>query len=154
MLLNEELRAKYAVHLKLAYTSYWRKKLDSLSYTLPNEIIQSYNLSENTVRFVFKSFVHKKNIFYVLCRKQLSEGEEGVDKASESFVYGLFINEPKLATDKNNIRFMGNMAEKYSMKLGKNERSIKLRAECRNLKIAVSKLKKLIDETESERDSV
>lgn len=147
LLLNEELRAKYAVHLKLAYTSYWRKKLDSLSYTLPNEIIQSYNLSENTVRFVFKSFVHKKNIFYVLCRKQLSEGEEGVDKASESFVYGLFINEPKLATDKNNIRFMGNMAEKYSMKLGKNERSIKLRAECRNLKIAVSKLKKLIDET-------
>lgn len=147
LLLSEELRAKYAILLKLAYISYWRKKLDTLTYNLPDKIIQSYDLTGDVVKFVFKSFVHRKNIFYVLSRKQISEGEEGVDKVQESFVYGLFVNEPKLATDSNNIKFITHLANNFSMKLGKNNKALKLRARCTNLNTAITQLKIFIDET-------
>lgn len=148
LLLNEELKEKYALLTKLAYTSYWKKALNHVCYNLPNNVIQSYDLEKNYVRFYFRSLIDNKNIYYVIHRPNENEGEEQDEPTNALFTYGFIIrNNTELLKNIEIIKLLKTISKKWHLVFGKKQSSIRLSAKCATVNEAAYKLHLLIKNT-------
>ena len=153
LLLNEELRQKYALNKRLSYSAFWRNALSDIYYLLPNNIVLSTDLEKSDVRFYFKSIVNQQNIYYTISKtnkvKIKSLDCDGDDDEGASFTFGFYVvNVLELASNADFRLFMSKIAKKHGFKFGKNDNSIKLRATTSKVEIAVKKLFNFMNTTD------
>lgn len=146
LILNEELQQKYDLHTKLSLSSFWKKALDKIYYLLPDNIIQSSDLSKSFVSYYFKSLIRNNiyNVYYTLYT--VSDSDDEV-KAVFGFCV---VKAAHLVNNPDFLTFMKKIAKANGLHMGKNSTAIKLRATCKNVNEAVEKLMVLIERTHQE----
>lgn len=143
-ILNEEIRSKYVLHSKMFYINEWKKRLKSICYVLPSDVIMSYNLDNSYVRFVFKSLLNKKNIYYQISRPKITSEDE--NSSDGKYIYSFSITrEPEIVQNEDVILFFQKICKLYKLRLIKNTNSLKIQGTCGSVVLAIKQLKKFIE---------